>query len=58
MNSDNTSNSPELSIIIVSWNVKKYLRNCLVSLKMACQQIESGIIVVDNDSIKLLRSSQ
>lgn len=40
----------ELSTVIVSWNVKDYLRNCIASLEKACKQIGSEIIVVDNNS--------
>lgn len=40
----------DLSVIIVSFNVRDYLRQCLVSVKAAIQQIECEIFVVDNNS--------
>ncbi len=40
----------ELSIIIVSYNVKDYLRQCLVSVLRAAGKSEYEIFVVDNDS--------
>lgn len=40
----------ELSVIIVSYKVKYYLEQCIVSLKRALKDIEAEIIVVDNHS--------
>jgi GT2 family glycosyltransferase len=41
----------EISIVIVSWNVQEYLRQCLNSLKADVDQtLKSEIIVVDNNS--------
>jgi len=40
----------QLSIIIVSYNVKYYLEQCLHSVLAACKNIEAEIIVVDNNS--------
>jgi GT2 family glycosyltransferase len=40
----------DLSLIIVSYNVKDYLRGCLVSVKKASEEIESEVFVVDNNS--------
>jgi len=40
--------SPELSIIIVSWNVRELLRACLASLPLADPRVE--VIVVDSAS--------
>jgi GT2 family glycosyltransferase len=40
----------ELSVIIVSFNVSEYLRNCLHSVIKACGKINSEIFVVDNNS--------
>jgi GT2 family glycosyltransferase len=40
----------ELSIIIVNYNVKAFLQNCLLSIKKATEKIDSEIIVVDNAS--------
>jgi N-acetylglucosaminyl-diphospho-decaprenol L-rhamnosyltransferase len=39
-----------LSVIIVSYNVKYYLEQCLCSVIAACKNIQSEIIVVDNAS--------
>ena len=41
----------ELSIIVISWNAKEYLRNCLNSLKERQGGCRHEIIVVDNGSI-------
>ncbi|MBU4305736.1 MAG: glycosyltransferase family 2 protein [Candidatus Omnitrophica bacterium] len=40
-----------LSIIIVNWNVKNYLENCIASLYNTVKNISFEIIVVDNNSI-------
>lgn len=40
----------KLSVIIVNYNVKYYLEQCLVSLKRALKGMEAEILVVDNDS--------
>lgn len=40
----------KLSIVIVSYNVKYYLEQCLVSVRRACQGIDAEIWVVDNAS--------
>lgn len=40
----------ELSIVIVSFNVKDYLRQCLNSVYGASEKIDSEIFVVDNNS--------
>lgn len=40
----------ELSIIIVSWNVKKLLGKCLKSIEENNQTVNSEVIVVDNAS--------
>lgn len=40
----------KLSIIIVSWNVEKYLVNCLSSIEKNRPSVEYEIIVVDNAS--------
>jgi GT2 family glycosyltransferase len=39
-----------LSVIIVSYNVKYYLEQCLYAVVAACKNIQSEIIVVDNAS--------
>jgi O-antigen biosynthesis protein len=40
----------QLSVIIVNYNVKYFLEQCLCSVIKACRNIESEIIVVDNNS--------
>lgn len=40
----------QLSIIIVNYNVKYFLEQCLLSVQKACRNIESEIFVVDNHS--------
>lgn len=40
----------DLSIIIVSWNCKEYLRSCLLSLEQFLDGINHEVFVVDNDS--------
>jgi GT2 family glycosyltransferase len=40
----------QLSIIIVNYNVKYFLEQCLYSVIKACKKIEAEIIVVDNHS--------
>ena len=40
----------ELSIIIVNFNSKQLLENCINSLQKAIQNIEAEIIIVDNNS--------
>ncbi len=40
----------KISVIIVSYNARYYLEQCLYSVEEALQNIEGEIIVVDNDS--------
>ena len=40
----------QLTIIIVNYNVKYFLEQCLCSVIKACKNIEAEIIVVDNNS--------
>lgn len=40
----------QLSVIIVNYNVKYFLEQCLYSVVKACQNIEAEIFVVDNNS--------
>ncbi len=42
--------SPTLSVIIVNYNVRFFLEQCLQSVLDACTQIDAEIIVVDNNS--------
>ena len=41
---------PELSVIIVNYNVKHFLEQCLYTVLAAARGIETEIIVVDNHS--------
>jgi GT2 family glycosyltransferase len=40
----------QLSVVIVNYNVKYFLEQCLCSLLTACSNIEAEIFVVDNNS--------
>jgi GT2 family glycosyltransferase len=40
----------QLSIIIVNYNVKYFLEQCLCSVKKAIKEIESEVVVIDNGS--------
>jgi len=40
----------DISIIIVNYNVKDFLAQCLSSLSNALDGMESEIIIIDNDS--------
>ena len=43
----------KLSVIIVSYNIEKFLNQCLVSVERAIQHVgteEDEVFVVDNDS--------
>ena len=41
----------ELSIVIVNYNVKYFLEQCLHSVEKACNGIQSEVFVVDNNSV-------
>ena len=41
----------QISIIIVSYNVKYFLEQCLRSVKKATKNLDTEIIVVDNNSV-------
>lgn len=41
----------KLSVIIVNYNVKFFLEQCLYSVQKACSKIEAEVFVVDNDSV-------
>lgn len=40
----------QLSVIIVNYNVKYFLEQCLYSVVNACKNVEAEIIVIDNNS--------
>lgn len=52
--------TPQVSVIIVNWNVKDYLRHCIDSIAANCKDLSYEIIVVDNassdDSVKMLKN--
>ncbi len=41
----------KLSIVIVNYNVKFFLEQCLHSVEKACSKIEAEVFVVDNNSV-------
>jgi GT2 family glycosyltransferase len=41
----------KLSVVIVNYNVKYFLEQCLSSVKRACEQLDAEIFVVDNNSV-------
>jgi len=41
----------KLSIVIVNYNVKFFLEQCLISVAKAIEKIEAEVIIVDNNSI-------
>lgn len=41
---------PDISIIIVNWNSKDYVRQCLASLSAHCRTVDHEVIVVDGGS--------
>ena len=45
-----SSNQPEISLIIVSWNARDYLLNCIESIYATMAGVRFEIIVVDNAS--------
>ena len=50
-NDDNTLyQNMDISVIIVNYNVKDFLVQCLNSVHIALQGIDSEIIVIDNNS--------
>ena len=40
----------DLSVIIVNWNSKEYVRQCLTSLQLHCPGVASELVVVDGGS--------
>ena len=47
----------ELSVIIVNYNVKHFLEQCLISVIKASTNISAEIFVVDNKAISTLPAS-
>jgi len=45
-----SSLQPTVSVVIVVWNAKKYVIECLESLREQCQGVYSEVIIVDNGS--------
>lgn len=41
----------QLSIIIVNYNVKEFLEQCLLSVENAIKKVDAEVIVVDNNSV-------
>ena len=41
----------KLSIVIVNYNVRYFLEQCLHSVQNACKGLESEVFVVDNSSV-------
>ncbi len=41
----------KLSVVIVNYNVKHFLEQCLISVKKAMENVEGEIFVVDNNSV-------
>ena len=48
--SEATPEPARVSIVIVVWNAKKYVQECLESLREHCQNVYTEVIVVDNCS--------
>lgn len=44
------SNSPRLTVVIVNYNVRYFLEQCLVSVRRAAKGLAAEIMVVDNNS--------
>ena len=42
---------PDISIVIVSYNVEDYLKNCVESILLAKGTLQTEIIIVDNHSV-------
>lgn len=40
----------KLSILIVNWNSRIYLRNCLASIRQTCSELSPQVVVVDGGS--------
>jgi N-acetylglucosaminyl-diphospho-decaprenol L-rhamnosyltransferase len=50
MSSDRPASTPQLSVVVVSFNVRDLLRACLQSLRAASAEVALQILVVDNGS--------
>jgi GT2 family glycosyltransferase len=50
LSSQPQTRSARVSVVIVVWNAKKYVQECLESLREHCAQVCSEVIVVDNAS--------
>jgi hypothetical protein len=46
-----TSQVMKISVIIVNYNVKEFLHQCILTLKESLKNFESEIIVIDNNSV-------
>lgn len=44
------SKQPKLTIIIVNFEIKEFLRTCLITVQEACEGLDTQIVVVDNAS--------
>ncbi len=44
------SDSVDVSVVIVNYNVREYLQQCLESIRKACSRLRVEVIVVDNNS--------
>jgi GT2 family glycosyltransferase len=42
--------TPDLSVVVASYNTKDLLRQCLATLRSACAEVSAEVIVVDNSS--------
>jgi len=50
MSSKLRSDRPAVSVVIVAWNAKKYVMECLESLREHCREVCDEVIIVDNAS--------
>jgi GT2 family glycosyltransferase len=46
-----SSDHPDLSILVVNWNTRELLNDCLISIKNSVARIQYETIVVDNGSV-------
>ena len=45
-----SSGTPTVSILIVNWNSKDLLRQCLISIRETCADLATQVVVVENGS--------